>query len=172
MLGTKDTGFWTQIIPTTPGGCWLWQGYCNPKGYGKLYWKGRSVRAHRIAFELTYGPIPEGLFVCHSCDNPQCCNPEHLSVGTAQDNAYDAVTRRRLASQHGIQNSHTRLTQADVITIYESHEVQWRAGSRFGLQQAAVSKIRTGRRWGTTIAAWTAARATPGHERLRCNPED
>ncbi len=80
-------------------GCWLWQGCTHAKGYGILRddrgRAGRAVRAHRVAYELTYGPIPDGLLVCHRCDNPRCCRPDHLFLGSPLVNSTDMRVKNR-----------------------------------------------------------------------------
>ena len=81
------------------GDCWLWTGAITGVGYGHIYADGRLAYTHRLAYELTYGPIPEGLFVCHHCDNPPCCRPEHLFLGTAQDNQSDMAAKGRASNQ-------------------------------------------------------------------------
>jgi hypothetical protein len=77
-------------------GCHLWTGYRDPVGYGRIYIEGAKRIAHRIAWEVAHGPIPEGMIVMHAvCDNPPCCNPEHLKLGTHADNARDRVKKGR-----------------------------------------------------------------------------
>ena len=76
-------------------GCWVWTAATNSRGYGHATFDGARTYAHRIAYTLAYGPIPEGMFVCHRCDNPPCCNPAHLFVGTAADNAQDMAAKGR-----------------------------------------------------------------------------
>ena len=75
---------------STPDQCWPWTGPTLRDGYGQFNVGGTSYRAHRVAWELTNGPIPDGLEVLHACDNPPCCNPAHLSVGTHAENVADA----------------------------------------------------------------------------------
>jgi HNH endonuclease len=75
--------------------CWEWSGARDRYGYGKLrrdtvYWK-----AHRLAWTLEHGPIPDGMYVCHHCDNPPCVNPAHLFLGTSRDNQLDRVAKGR-----------------------------------------------------------------------------
>lgn len=76
--------------------CWLWLKSRNNKGYGKLRYQGKPWVAHRLAWSLERGPVPDGMFVCHHCDNPPCCNPEHLFLGTAKDNMQDALNKGRV----------------------------------------------------------------------------
>ena len=76
----------------TDGSCWLWTGGLYGSGYGAY----RGQLAHRVMYERTFGPIPEGMFICHHCDNPQCVNPEHLFLGTCKDNNRDASKKGRL----------------------------------------------------------------------------
>jgi hypothetical protein len=86
------------FMPDSPpiADCWHWQGPLTPSGYGCIqYVTGEKALAHRVAYELFVGPIPEGLFACHHCDNPPCCNPNHLYAGTPADNSRDMVARGR-----------------------------------------------------------------------------
>jgi HNH endonuclease len=82
-------------VTIQPNGCWVWTGRVNHKGYGKTSWQGKDKRVHRIFYEHHHGPIPEGLQVCHRCDNPPCCNPDHLFAGTALDNEWDKIAKGR-----------------------------------------------------------------------------
>lgn len=80
------------------GDCLEWQGHRRTKGHGQIRVAGRGSKCespHRVAYELWVGPIPEGMFVCHRCDNPPCCNPAHLFLGTALDNNLDMIQKGR-----------------------------------------------------------------------------
>lgn len=95
--------FWGKV--TVGPGCWIWRGTRLPRGYGRYSPRhGRTVYAHRLAYELQGERIPDGLIVCHHCDTPSCVNPAHLFVGTHQDNVDDCVRKKRmhLGNKHGL----------------------------------------------------------------------
>lgn len=91
-----EADFWVQVAKGAAAQCWLWTKGVDGDGYGRLSFRGEKIKAHRLAFRLTFGYLPEGdRMVCHSCDNPPCCNPAHLYDGTGSDNMHDAWTRGR-----------------------------------------------------------------------------
>lgn len=98
-VAREEERFWGHVDKS--GDCWLWTASRNKQGYGSFTLAapketgGRTTRAHRYAYEKTVGPIPDGLFLLHSCDNPPCVNPAHLRPGTASDNSEDASARGR-----------------------------------------------------------------------------
>lgn len=85
----------------TCSGCWEFTGFCAPNGYGQIYFDGRTWPAHRLMHTICNGPIPDGLFVLHSCDNPPCINPDHLRAGTSRENTMDSVLRGRHCMSNG-----------------------------------------------------------------------
>lgn len=87
--------FWAQVTVLGPNDCWEWQGHRNRKGYGQLWFIDQTIAAHRVTWILTHGFIPDGLWVLHKCDNPSCVNPNHLFLGTNDDNVADKLTKKR-----------------------------------------------------------------------------
>lgn len=96
-------------------GCWIWTGYVDRTGYGKMVVNRKPKLTHRLAYKEFIGPIPERLLVCHSCDVKACFNPNHLFVGTAADNMRDCVQKGRIAA--GEKNGQSVLTESDVRRI-------------------------------------------------------
>lgn len=133
-----------------PSGCWEWQGYRRkPWGYGEIG-RGRTgegnIKTHRAAWEVTHGPIPDGLSVLHSCDNPPCCNPSHLHLGTPADNVRDAVERGRVA--RGVSLPQTKLTNSEIDAIrqlYADGHSQSAIARLFGISQPYVSEVVNGK---------------------------
>lgn len=80
---------------TSDGDCLIWRGYTLPKGYGLISYQGKPMQTHRLAWKLAFGEIPPEMHVLHTCDNPPCCNPEHLFLGTNQDNIDDKMRKGR-----------------------------------------------------------------------------
>jgi hypothetical protein len=113
----------TVMVQKSSDGCWLWTGSKYGNGYGRLQVNGSQVSAHRFQYELHYGPIPDGLFVCHTCDTPACVNPGHLFVGTAKENFDDMVSKGRLSvslckgRRSGALNANAKLTAEKVSMI-------------------------------------------------------
>ena len=93
--------FWEKVEIAEPGVCWLWLASLNNKGYGAFQGENKTWQAHRFSYQLHFGDIPEGLCVCHHCDNPQCVNPNHLFLGTYSDNNFDCVSKGRHTSGGG-----------------------------------------------------------------------
>lgn len=122
--------------------CDIAKGERTHNGYVRIKRKGKWVRAHREAWEKEHGPIPAGLFVLHRCDNRACREPEHLFLGTHQDNADDRVAKGRSAK--GLRNGRGRLRPASVEHIRRSRLPGVELADIYGVHPATISKIRRG----------------------------
>ena len=91
--------FWAKVNKEAENGCWEWTAAANSKGYGQFSIGGVSKSTHKISYIIHKGEIPDGLMICHTCNNPPCVNPNHLYAGTGKDNAQQAAKEGRLASQ-------------------------------------------------------------------------
>jgi hypothetical protein len=91
------------------GPCWVWIGKTKSHGYGQIRYQEKGIGTHRVAWSLTHGSIPDGLFVCHKCDNPPCCNPSHLFLGTTTENQQDASRKGRNGMQRHPDRHWTKL---------------------------------------------------------------
>jgi hypothetical protein len=144
--------FWSKVKRGKPTECWPWQGSCDLPGYGILgATRGNpALRAHRVAYELCVGQIPEGLSVLHKCDNPPCVNPVHLFLGTRADNNRDRAAKGRSGDHRGEKNRNAKLTGSqveEIIACVESGETQTAVAKRYGIQQPHVSRIIRGHAW-------------------------
>ena len=121
--------FWSKVTKTP--NCWLWCGAKTYDGYGVIKLRQQRLRTHRVSWELSFGQIPDGLFVLHRCDNPPCVRPDHLFLGTKQDNNRDAVSKGRWANgsdkpdhrrKRGEDSPTAKLNDAQVKELRHLHE--------------------------------------------------
>ena len=143
--GSFEDRFWSKVQKTVA--CWLWVGAIEHRGYGRTWSRSlnRPDRAHRIAWELTRGAIPSGLFVCHVCDNPPCVNPSHLFLGTPQQNARDCVAKLR--HSHGERSRDHKLTTDDVRRVRTSSLAGTTLAAILNISPSTITKIRRARTW-------------------------
>lgn len=123
--------FWDKV--DISGNCWEWTAGVWKGGYGEFWFGDRMVQAHRFAYSLIYGPIPEGMCVCHHCDNPGCVKPSHLFLGTQVENQRDSVAKGRGADHRGEKNGNSKLYENDVHEIRRLYSL--------GVKSALLSKM-------------------------------
>jgi hypothetical protein len=147
--------FWDKVRTGTPDECWEWQAARRSSGYGVIGSnRGPTLSAHRVAWELTHGPTPDGLCVLHRCDNRPCVNPGHLFLGTYLDNNRDMAAKGRHGSRTKPE-SHPRgeghplalLTEAAVLEIRSGGQSTATYASRFGVSETCVRDARRGHTW-------------------------
>jgi len=149
MIGSR---FWEYMDSSGgPDSCWEWSSYKNPQGYGKVKHKGKSYFSHRYAWILTNGEIPEGMLVCHRCDNPPCCNPKHLFIGTYLDNSRDKFSKGRQRYICGVENNQAKLNPEIVQKIRHLYSTgdytQIGLGRHLGIPRTTVRNVLIGRTW-------------------------
>lgn len=141
--------FWEKVDKRGPDECWSWTGSRNGAGYGKLGGEEGSQYAHRVSYELANGVVPDGLYVCHHCDNPPCVNPDHLFLGTSQDNADDMVSKGRGA--RGERSRNAKLTSIQVIEMRELYATgtitKTDLARKYNVTRSAIRRIVNGEGW-------------------------
>jgi hypothetical protein len=138
--------FHESYIPEPNSGCWLWIGTDRGQfGYGNIIRNGTHLGAHRASWELHYGPIPDGMFVCHRCDVRACVNPKHLFLGSIQENNLDSRAKGR--NVKGAKHGCAKLTEEQARAIKASVRSLTELAAQFGISRASASAVRTGRTW-------------------------
>lgn len=152
-------------VVKSESGCWLFTGTKNGAGYGTIGLgtkeQGKGF-VHRVSYEIHHGPIPAGMVVCHKCDVKLCVNPDHLFVGTHNDNSQDAKSKGRIASGErwaaanrdickGERHGRSKLKECEVLEIIRLHQElglnRAQLGRQFGISRRMVSNIIAGRNW-------------------------
>lgn len=127
-----------------PNGCLEWTWYKTRHGYGQMHYGGVVKFTHRLAYELKHGPIPRGMHVCHTCDNPPCCNPDHLFLGSQTDNMTDKTNKNRQAQS--LQLPQTVLTDQNVRDIRTSSNSAKELAKQYNVTVAHIRDIIAKRR--------------------------
>lgn len=131
-------------VVVTEEGCWEYQGHRSARGYCDIKWMGRSWRVHRVSYIAFHGPFDQSLLVCHSCDNPPCCNPAHLFLGDHKVNALDAARKGRLNTPGPRGENHPQVTvpnslAREAVRRYLCGETQRSIAEDLGVTQGSVS---------------------------------
>ena len=150
MPGKSDDTerFWSYVVKGD--GCWEWTGTLSSNGYGKSWFSGRLVRAHRVSWALVNGPVPAGMCVCHHCDNRVCVRPDHLFIGTYRDNVLDKEHKGRGNHPRGSSAGRALVTEVDVVEIRRLAEggmCYHDIGPSYGLSKQAVGSIVRRQSW-------------------------
>lgn len=142
--------FWAKVDIEDLVSCWLWTASKHIDGYGTIVVDGKYMLAHRLAWQLCYGPIPKGKCVLHKCDNPPCVGVHHLFLGTQSDNVADMVAKGRQSTARGERNALSKLTESDVLAIRalgNQNVRQIDIAKQFGVKQCTVSSILLRQTW-------------------------
>ena len=146
-MKTLEQKFFSKVQVTD--GCWLWTGAVSGRGYGQFGVNRRLVGAHRLSYEMHFGVIPAGQLVCHKCDTPRCVRPDHLFLGTYQDNADDKVRKGR--HPVGSRSSSSKISDDDVVQMRSLHatgEYSYKTLSKkFGVTKGNVAFIILRKSW-------------------------
>lgn len=157
MTGTKklhascesESRIWRNVDRRGEDECWPCKYKQNNSGHCRINIGQKYTQVHRFVYEITRGPIPAGMIVCHSCDVPHCCNPKHLWLGTIKDNVHDMLQKGRNRSNPRTGESHpkSKLSNAIIKQIRESTESHFALSSRYGVKPQTIKDIWKGRTW-------------------------
>jgi HNH endonuclease len=138
-----------RCIPEPNSGCWLWLPLGRHNVYGYAFFQGRYYAAHRLSYAVFKGDVPADRDVCHTCDTPACINPDHLFLGTEQDNIRDMLAKGR-SNRKGERHQRwqgSKLTEENVRLIRQSDESSAALARQFGVSPSAVKSARAGKTW-------------------------
>lgn len=149
-----ETRFWAKVDKRGPDECWPWVAKATTNyGYGRMALGGSSggqVRAHRASYALEYGSVPDGLDVCHRCDNPPCCNPNHLFLGTATENMRDAAIKGRISPpphSFGEKHHNAKFGRETALSISTDQRSARVLAAEYGVSEMTIYRLRRGTTW-------------------------
>ena len=130
-------------------GCWNWKGSRHKQGYGTKAFAGKRIKTHRLFYEIFIGKIPERICVCHKCDNPPCCNPDHLFIGTYKDNMQDMIKKNRSNFLVGEKCKRASFKNEDILEIRRLYPsvTQAELARRYKRSEGAIASIIHRRSW-------------------------
>jgi len=144
LLPLTKERIWEKAMPVPECGCWLWTGNVAKVGYGQLISNRKKRYAHRSSYEVFKGPIPKGMMVCHKCDTRSCVNPDHLFLGTPQDNMTDMIKKGR--SKNGPNHPASKLTKEQVKEILNMEGTHQYIADLYGVCRQNIGAIKSGKR--------------------------
>jgi hypothetical protein len=154
-LGNLPERLWSRVDKSAGDEeCWPFTGRIGANGYPYFSFNGKLYKGNRLAYSLTYGEVPKGLFICHCCNNPICCNPKHLYAGTNKDNMRDMVRAGRwgkkrnvVKTKKGEQHYNHKLTGEQVLEIRNSKDNYSKLAKEYGVNISAVCKVKKRYTW-------------------------
>ena len=143
-----ETRFWKSYEAEPTSGCWIWTLNYSKDGYGLVNANRKTRQAHRVAYELAIGPIPDGMQVLHRCDTRCCVNPAHLFLGTPQDNMADRDRKgRQMRYERMWKAKLTRQDVEDIHVLYRNGMSQRKLAKRYGVWETTIADVIHGRTW-------------------------
>jgi hypothetical protein len=137
-----------KCVPEPNTGCHIWLGATGLTGYGRTWFRKKTITTHRVAYLLAFGEIPDGMVVCHKCDMPSCCNPGHLFLGTQAENLLDMRAKGRANDPYGEKHPRSKLSDADaaaIRTAVAGGARQKDMAQKYGIAECTVSNLCAGR---------------------------
>ncbi len=155
-ISPDEQRFWSKVDICGPDDCWNWTAgiFDAPGcGYGAISINGYTHKAHRVSWSLNNGPIPDGMCVCHKCDNRKCVNPKHLFLGTHLDNALDKYRKNRQRIVYGDNHPGIKITvaqRAEILALLNAGTPQRLVAIKYGVSQSLISLVKNGKHRGSS----------------------
>lgn len=148
MNSIEERRFWSKVDKSDEDGCWVWTAAKNAHGYGLFRWQEKSSLATRVLWEHTFGPISDGLYVCHHCDNPSCVRLDHLYMGTQLSNIGDCVARGRISKgEHRPASKLTEENVREIRKLYASGMSKHKLAAQFGVVRKTILDCLSRKNW-------------------------